>query len=93
MGGSISNTLSDGTSLLPFIKVNKLSWIETMPCFSNLSDGQLELVANKVQLFSFKSNEFIIQEGTIGRLFGILVKGKVEISAIGPSKYTYSSYW
>jgi CRP/FNR family transcriptional regulator, cyclic AMP receptor protein len=38
----------------------------------------------QVKLVQYKVGETVIEEGTTGTLFGILVSGKLEISARGP---------
>ena len=76
MGSSAS--ISGGQS-------ERVEWISKIPCFSTLNDAYLASLATKITVFRFSKGEKIITEGHVGNLFGILVEGTVQISAIGPT--------
>jgi len=63
----------------------KLQWISKIPCFAPLSHDTLLALAAQVTVLNYSKGEYIIEQGQVGSLFGILVQGVVQISAIGPS--------
>ena len=50
-----------------------------------LSDEHLSVLASKVEVLNFQLGDVIIAEGHVGSLFGILVRGTMQISATGPT--------
>ena len=60
--------------------INKLKKIYL---FRNLSDKTLELIAKGMVKQEFQENEYIINEGTVGDLFYLILKGRVRITVKG----------
>ena len=64
---------------------NRLDWVSRIPCFQSLSSSHLNQLSAKISILTFEKDSKIIKQGSTGSLFGILVQGKVSISARGPN--------
>jgi CRP-like cAMP-binding protein len=76
-GASLGSGISSGDAQ------SRLAWMRKMPCFSSLDDVKIKKVADKAHQMVYAKNEKIIEEGTVGTLFGILIQGTVVITATG----------
>ena len=57
-----------------------ISFLKSIDIFSDLSDGDLNLLADRSQIIAYTDNKTIIKRGDIGRFLWIVYDGKVEVS-------------
>ncbi|MBN2423866.1 MAG: cyclic nucleotide-binding domain-containing protein [Calditrichaceae bacterium] len=60
--------------------------LKKVPLFTNISIGELELIAEKLEPVSFKLNDIIIKEGDAGNCLYIINRGEVTVSATVPEE-------
>ncbi|GMH54148.1 hypothetical protein TrST_g5767 [Triparma strigata] len=71
---------------LPHMQSDKMNWLSNLPAFRDLDESKMNVVASKAKILQYKKDDVVIQEGTVGSLFGILVSGCLQISATGPNQ-------
>ena len=53
--------------------------LKQTPLFENLSEDNIELLAQSTRLQNYKAGQVIVSEGRVGAAFFILVSGSVEV--------------
>ena len=53
--------------------------LKQTPLFENLSEGEIDIVAQSTRIQSYRTGQVILREGHVGAAFFVLVSGSVEV--------------